>query len=207
MNVKLSEEQKIKLLNSDDVYSIMQDILLREKKIDRNKEHFWTIGLANNNQILYIELISMGGTNKTIVEPMQVFRVGVLKGAVKMLLVQNHPSGELIPSEQDKDITDRLLQVGIILDIQVIDHLIISEKSFTSFLNIGLLDILKKSNKYVPAFEQEARIRKEAEALGEERGKYIRNVEIAKELKKKGLSVQVIAEVTGLSLGDIKELN
>lgn len=207
MNVKLSEEQKIKLLNSDDVYSIMQEILLREKKIDRNKEHFWTIGLANNNQILYIELISMGGTNKTIVEPMQVFRVGVLKGAVKMLLVHNHPSGELIPSEQDKDITDRLLQVGIILDIQVIDHLIISEKAFTSFLDIGLLDILKKSNKYVPAFELEARIRKEAEALGEERGKYIRNIEIAKELKKKGLEDQVIAEVTGLSLGEIKDLN
>ena len=77
MNGKLSEEQKIKLLNSDDVYSIMQEILLREKKIDPNKEHFWTIGLANNNQILYIELISVGGTNKTIVEPMQVFRVGV----------------------------------------------------------------------------------------------------------------------------------
>jgi DNA repair protein RadC len=207
MNVKLSEEQKIKLLNSDDVYSIMQEILLREKKIDRNKEHFWTIGLANNNQILYIELISMGGTSKTIVEPMQVFRVGVLKGAVKMLLVHNHPSGELIPSEQDKDITDRLLQVGIILDIQVIDHLIISEKSFTSFLDIGLLDILKKSNKYVPAFEQEARIRREAEALGEERGKYLEKLAIAKELKKKGLEDQVIAEVTGLSVGEIIELN
>ncbi|WP_045461572.1 JAB domain-containing protein [Sporocytophaga myxococcoides] len=207
MNVKLSEEQKIKLLNSDDVYSIMQEILLREKKIDRNKEHFWTIGLANNNQILYIELISLGGTSKTIVEPMQVFRVGVLKGAVKMLLVHNHPSGDLIPSEQDKDITDRLLQVGIILDIQVIDYLIISEKSFTSFLDIGLLDILKKSNKYVPAFELEARIRKEAEALGEERGKYIRNVEIAKELKKKGLGDQVIAEVTGLSIGEVEELD
>ncbi|GAL84521.1 DNA repair protein RadC [Sporocytophaga myxococcoides] len=185
----------------------MQEILLREKKIDRNKEHFWTIGLANNNQILYIELISLGGTSKTIVEPMQVFRVGVLKGAVKMLLVHNHPSGDLIPSEQDKDITDRLLQVGIILDIQVIDYLIISEKSFTSFLDIGLLDILKKSNKYVPAFELEARIRKEAEALGEERGKYIRNVEIAKELKKKGLGDQVIAEVTGLSIGEVEELD
>ncbi len=206
MNVK-PEEQKIKLLNSDDVYSIMQEILLREKKIDRNKEHFWTIGLANNNQILYIELISLGGTNKTIVEPMQVFRVGVLKGAVKMLLVHNHPSGDLIPSDQDKDITDRLLQVGIILDIQVIDHLIISEKSFISFLDIGLLDILKKSNKYVPAFELEARIRKEAEALGEERGKYLEKLAIAKELKKKGLGDQVIAEVTGLSLGEIKELN
>jgi DNA repair protein RadC len=85
----------------------------------------------------------MGGTSMTVVEPMQVFRVGVLKGAVKMILIHNHPSGELRSSETDKDITDRLMQ-GNILQIEVIDHLIIAELSYLSFKDVGLLDQLNK---------------------------------------------------------------
>ena len=60
MNVKLSQAEKIRVLNGEDVYSIMQRILKRENKIDRNKEHFWTIGLNAGNQLLYVELISLG---------------------------------------------------------------------------------------------------------------------------------------------------
>ena len=60
MNIALSEAERIKILNSDDIYEIMQRILLREDKIDQNREHFWVIGLENNNRILFIELISLG---------------------------------------------------------------------------------------------------------------------------------------------------
>lgn len=67
MNVKLTKEQKVKVLNSDDIYMIMQQILLRENKIDRNKEHLWLVCLATNNRILMIELISLGSVNATIV--------------------------------------------------------------------------------------------------------------------------------------------
>lgn len=61
MNVRLSHEQKIRLLNSQDVYKVMQQVLLRENKIRRNQEHFWVIGLDNKNKILFIELIGLGG--------------------------------------------------------------------------------------------------------------------------------------------------
>jgi DNA repair protein RadC len=168
MEINLTEEQRVKVINSDVLYSVMQRVLERENLIDRNKEHFWTVGLNVKNTILYIELISLGGTSQTIVEPMQVFRVGVLKGAVKMILVHNHPSNELKPSEADKDITDRLVQVGNILQIEVIDHLIIAEKSFLSFEDIGLLAQIRRSTKYVPAYELEAKLRKEAENIREE---------------------------------------
>ena len=60
MNVNLSEEEKIKILNSDDLYKIMQQVLLRENKIDRDREHLWVIGLANNHRLLFIELVSKG---------------------------------------------------------------------------------------------------------------------------------------------------
>ena len=125
----------------------MQKVLRRENKIDREKEHFWIIGLATNNRIMFIELVSMGSVDATIVKPMNVFRVAVLKGATKAILVHNHPSGEMKPSIDDNDTTDRLIQVGRILSIKVIDHLIISLKSFLSYGKIGLLEELNLSTK------------------------------------------------------------
>jgi len=54
MNVHLSDEEKIKVLNGNDLYGIIQRILLREEKIDQDREHFWVVGLANSNRILFI---------------------------------------------------------------------------------------------------------------------------------------------------------
>lgn len=206
MDVKLPKSEKIKLISPDDVYTVMQKILLRENKIDRNKEYFWTIGLNTKSRILYIELISMGGTNKTIVEPMQVFRVGVLKGAVGMILVHNHPSGELTPSEADKDITDRLLQAGKILQIEVLDHLIISEKTFMSFAATGLLEQISKSTKYVPDYILKDQMKKEAIEIGEKKGRDREKLEIALQMKKEGYTAEVIAKLTGLPEKAIKAL-
>lgn len=195
MNVKLTKAQKIKLLCSADIYNVMQQVLLRENKIDRNKEHFWTIGLDNASRILYIELISMGTTTSVQVEPMQVFRIAVQKAALKMILVHNHPSGEMRHSKEDEDITDRLVQVGIILGIKVIDHLIISEKTFNSFNDTGLLDQIRESSRYVPNYKQQAQIKKEAEKLGEER----KTKQFAQQLKNKGFTIQQIMELTGIT--------
>lgn len=213
MTIELTDQQKIKLLNSDDVYRVMQEILLREEKIDQEKEHFWMIGLAQNNRILYIELVSLGSVKATKVEPMNVYRVAVLKGAVNVIMAHNHPSGELKPSDEDKDITDRLVQVGLVLNIKVIDHMIISVKSYLSFADIGLLAELEQSTKWVPQYQLIERIRKEEkklrdEALQLEREKTInkRNLEIAKAGLKKGLLIELISELTGLSKEEIEKI-
>jgi len=202
MDIKLTKEERIKILNSDDIYGIMQRILLRENKIDQNREHFWVIGLENNNRILFIELISLGTVNKTIAEPMEVFSFALQKRAVKIVLCHNHPSGELKPSEADKDTSDKLIQVGIIVDTQVLDHLIISDKSYLSFNDIGLLDELKLSTKYVPKYVLEQRIKKEATEIAETK----KAIEIAKQLKRKGIDENTIAESTGLSLKEVEKL-
>jgi DNA repair protein RadC len=202
MNVKLTDAEKIKILNSDDIYGIMQRILLREDKIDQNREHFWVIGLENNNRILFIELISLGTVNKTLAEPMEVFSFALQKRAVKIILCHNHPSGELQPSEGDKDISDRLIQVGIIVDVKVIDHLIISDKSYLSFKDIGLLDKLEKSTKYVPPYVLAERIKKEATEIAKRKEK----IEIAKAFKRSGIDNKTIAENTGLSVEEVKKL-
>lgn len=206
MNIKLTSRQKIKIGCSHDIYSIMQVILLRESKIDRNREHFWTISLDNALRILNIELVSMGTINATLVEPMEVFSVPLQKRAVKIILVHNHPSGEIIPSEADKDITDKLIQVGRIMKVPVIDHLIITEKIFFSFVDSGLLAELEKSIKYVPAYEIKKRYEKSAEEKGIKKGEKKRSKEIAKALKQKNVDIETIATVTGLTKGVINRL-
>ena len=205
MTIDLTEEQKIKLLNSDDVYIVMRDILLRGEKIDQEKEHFWMIGLANNNEILYIELVSLGSVRATTVEPMNVYRVAVLKGAVKVIFVHNHPSGELKPSESDKDVTDRLIQVGRILGIEALDHLIISTKSYMSFVDAGLFQQLQQSTKWVPLYEIKERMLAEQKRIREQAVVDERKL-MAKKLKVKNMPVDFIIEVTGFSEDEIKKI-
>lgn len=202
MDIKLTEAERIKILNSDDIYGIMQKILLRENKIDQNREHFWVIGLENNNRILFIELIGLGSVNNVIAEPMDVFSLALQKRAVKIILCHNHPSGELKPSDTDKDISNRLIQVGIIVDTKVIDHLIISDKSYLSFKDIGLLKQLSQSTKYVPPYVLEQRFKQEAANMAKQK----QAIEIAKELKRNSVDDDTIAKSTGLTLEDVREL-
>ena len=202
MDIELTEAEKIKILTSDDIYSIMQKILLREQKIDQDREHFWIIGLANNLRLLFVELIGLGTVNQVLVHPMEVFSLALQKRAVKIMLCHNHPSSELNPSDADKDTTDRMIQVGRIVNTPVIDHLIISNTSYVSFGNMGLMDELGKSIKYVPPYELVDRIRAEAT----ETARKVRDIEIAKELKRRDMSIDAIAEITGLTMEEINDL-
>ncbi|TRX46295.1 helix-turn-helix domain-containing protein [Fulvivirga sp. M361] len=206
MNIKLTNSQKIKILCSDDIYSIMQKILLRENKIDRNREHFWTISLDNAHKILNIELVSMGSATKTVVEPMEVFSIPLQKRAVRIILVHNHPSGEIKPSKEDLDITDRLIQAGRILQTPVLDHLIITEKTFFSFEDVGLIKELEQSTKYVTAYELKRRYQKEALEKGNIEGKKEKAIEMAKAMKEEGIAIEIIAKISGLSPNTIKRL-
>lgn len=202
MNVKITKAQKIRLLNSGDIYTIMLQVLLRENKIDRNKEHFWTIGLDNANRILYIELISLGTTTSAPVEPMQVFRVAILKGAIQMVLVHNHPSNEIKPSKEDINITDRLIQVGNIIGIKVVDHLIIGEKTYNSFNDTGELAKIEESTRYMPNYKQEAQIKRDVAEVTLQKEKK----RIAKQLREKGFTVDQVVELTGISKEEAEKI-
>lgn len=226
MNVKITDKDKISVTNPDDLYEIMKRILLRDNKIDREKEHFWMIGLNMANIILYIELVSMGSVKATQVEPMNVFRVAVLKGATSVIALHNHPSGSLTPSEEDKDATDRLIQVGRILDIKLTDHLIITTEKYMSFLNTGLMAQLEKSLKYVPPYLIEQRIveirKKQEQELKKEKLKTDKLKETAKTLKieigqrletavinllKQKMTIDQIATVLNLSPKEVEKIS
>lgn len=176
MDIKLGKNDKRYVEGADDVYEIMQHILRRENKIDREKEHFWIIGMNTAGYILYIELIALGSVRSVPVEPMNIYRVAVMKNAIRVIAVHNHPSGHLVPSKEDLDITDRLIQVGRILNIDLVDHLIISTETYESFRGMGLMDELEKSLKYVPTYQVIEQIRKEEKAIARDAVKTAKDI-------------------------------
>lgn len=220
MTIKLQEKHKIQVLNADDVYSIMQQILLRERKIDRNKEHFWVVCLTHSNTISLIELISLGSATATIIEPTEVFGFALQKQAAKLIMVHNHPSGTLQPSTNDISITERMMAIGKFLNLPVIDHLIITEKDYFSFANTLLLQKIAQETLYDLTFAEVDKLKDVERRLRNELAKSkhdLKNIEvkskkeeaktIAKNLKKAGVAPKIIAETTGLSIGEIEKIN
>ncbi|GAA3611556.1 JAB domain-containing protein [Flavivirga amylovorans] len=206
MNVRLTKEQKVQILNSSDIYKVMQQVLLRENKIRRNQEHFWVVGLDNNNKILFIELIGLGAVNRVNANPPDVFRMGIYKLAVKMILCHNHPSGNVEASKADENFTDKMLKVGKIINIEVIEHLIISEEKYTSFVDNGIINKLQKSRALeIEEKEKENLKTWNLEIKLEETAK-MRDIEIAKSLKKSGMPEKDIKKHTGLSDRDMEVL-
>jgi len=208
MTITLEEADRIKLLNTDALFGIMQRILLREDEIDKNREHLWVVGLETNNRILFIELVSLGTVNRTIAEPMEVFSFALQKRAAKIILVHNHPTGDLTPSAADKDNTDRFIQVGLIVNTPVLDHFIISEKAYLSFADIELMDELSLSTKYVPSFLLETRMKEQAKTLMADADMRVAKqaLEIAKKMKLAGEPIDKIATFTGLNEKEIRKL-
>jgi len=207
MNVKLSEAQKKKSIDgSDGVAAIMQQVLKRENKFSRSQEHFWVVGLNNANKILFIELIALGRQNRVTSNPPDVFRMAIYKLALKMILVHNHPSGELIPSTADRSITDRLIKVGEIINVDVIDHLIISEKSYMSFADVGLIAKMKASDTWRVVEKEEMELKKMKAEIELKKAMKQNSIDIAKRFKAMGLDNAAIKKGTGLSLGEIKKL-
>ena len=206
MNVRLTKEQKINVLNSKDIYKVMQQILLRENKIGRGQEHFWVVGLDNKNKILFIELVSLGAANITVVKPREVFRMAIYKLAVKMILVHNHPSGDTTPSEEDHDFTDKLLKSGDMLGVEVIDHLVISEKEYTSFKDKGILDALSKNGRYELVEKEREALRELKMKVEKERADKNARIAIGKKLKELGHDEDSIKQITGLTKWDIRKL-
>src|SRR3989337_850967 len=105
----------------EDVFKYLADM----KKL--TKEQFRGLYLNTRNRLIQYEVISIGSLNLSVVHPREVFRPAVEYGAAAIILAHNHPSGEPEPSEADIKITKQLLEVGKIMEIEVLDHLIIGD--------------------------------------------------------------------------------
>ena len=222
MKIDIENAEKIKVSHPEDIFEIIQKIFYQKKDaVDLMKEHFWVFSVNTAMKILALELVSIGSKNRTIADPGDVFRIPLYKSSSYAILVHNHPSGSLKPSDADIEITNKLMKAGDILDIKVIDHVIVTEKSYFSFEKARLIEQLREDNKYALTFvykkkmerkmeELKASVEREKKAIlfkGRKEGEKSKVREIAKQMLLEGESTQKIMKYTGLTkqwIGRIK---
>lgn len=125
---------RTKITSSAQAYQIMLSQLE-----DLATEEFWIILLNRGNYLMGKYLISKGGQAGTVVDPKIIFKTALDKNAAYIILVHNHPSGNPKPSAQDITLTKNLVQAGKMLDLYVCDHIIVTNKSYYSFNDEGLI--------------------------------------------------------------------
>ncbi len=113
--------------------------LVMEELRYKKKEHFVILLLNTKNHLLSREEISVGSLSASIVHPREIFKIPLRKSAASIILVHNHPSGDPSPSQEDLEVTRRLVEAGNLLGIAVRDHLVIGDGCYFSFKEKGLL--------------------------------------------------------------------
>ena len=98
-----------------------------------NQESFWVLLLNNKHRLLRRIRVTKGLVNRSLVHPREVFREAIRENASAVILAHNHPSGDPAPSTEDIRITERLVEAGRIIGIQVLDHLILGDGTYYSF--------------------------------------------------------------------------
>lgn len=126
--------QRNRITCSRDAYNEMIPHLM-----DKPHEEFWILLMNRANEVLRPVQISTGGIAGTVADPRLIFKQAIDHLASAIILMHNHPSGNLQPSQADKDLTRKLKEAGRILDIPVLDHLIFTDKAYYSFADEGVL--------------------------------------------------------------------
>ncbi|HUO78324.1 MAG TPA: JAB domain-containing protein [Thermodesulfovibrionales bacterium] len=136
----ISEHKGEKIDGPGKVADIIRALLAAEHETDREREHFWAIGLNTKNRIKYIELVSLGTLSNSLIHPRETYRLAVMNAAAQLIIAHNHPSGDVAPSRDDIAITERLKAAGEIMGITLLDHVILgSDGTFTSMKEAGHL--------------------------------------------------------------------
>ena len=106
---------------------------------DRKQEHFLSVSLNGAHEIIAVRVVSIGLVNRTIVHPREVFADPLTDRAAAVVVAHNHPSGQVQPSMEDRDVTRRLKSAGDTLGMKLLDHVVFSTLGYYSFLEHGEL--------------------------------------------------------------------
>ncbi|MCA4794324.1 JAB domain-containing protein [Myroides odoratimimus] len=141
--VELIYKSKVKASQRPQITSSYSAYQVALKAWDSNKiellEQFKVLMLSNNNKVLGVLEVSSGGITGTIVDLRIIFSALLKSHATAFLIIHNHPSGKLAPSDADRQITKKIKEASKILDITLLDHLIITAESYYSFADEGIL--------------------------------------------------------------------
>ena len=124
----------LKITGSRQIYELMRPDLH-----DESVEQVYLLLLNRTNGLIKKERVSQGGISASVVDPKVVFRFALEQGAHSLILIHNHPSGNLQPSDTDKRLTQRLQKIGKELELPLIDHLIYTDRGYFSFADEGIM--------------------------------------------------------------------
>lgn len=131
---EMNLHKKEKVTSSSDIALFLQSKLQYKKH-----EVFAVVFLNRNNKINHFEIISEGGITGTVADPRIILKKALEHDSVSIILCHNHPSGNLKPSKADEELTTKIKQAAMLLDIVVLDHIIVSEEGYYSFADNGKL--------------------------------------------------------------------
>ena len=129
-----NDKKLIKINSSKDVFCFYKDLFL-----DKKQELFYCLYLNNKNYVIERKLLFMGTIYKSVVHPREVFKHAYLSSASGIICIHNHPSGDVTPSIEDKRFTNALVDIGKVQNIPVLDHIIIGEENYFSFMENNLI--------------------------------------------------------------------
>ena len=132
INREITSINNIILNKTSKVYEYYKDILG-----DKQQEYFYCVYLDNKKRVIKDKLLFIGTLNYSVVHPREVFKNAYLLSASSIICIHNHPTGNTLPSKPDLELTKRLVEVGNLLGIKVIDHIIVGKFNYYSFLENG----------------------------------------------------------------------
>lgn len=127
-------EARKQIRSSKDIYDLMVPELM-----DQPVEQFWAVFLNRSNTVISKKLVSLGGVSGTLVDPKIIFKSALENLASSIILVHNHPSGNLKASQPDLNLTEKMKSAGSFLEIPVIDHIIFTDNGYLSFADNAIL--------------------------------------------------------------------
>lgn len=128
------EEERVKIVDKKLTNSKMVYEYYRKKIGRKKQEYFYVIYLDNSKKIINDKLLFIGTINHSVVHPREIFKEAYILSASAIICVHNHPTGNVFPSKDDINITNNLAEIGKLLGIKLVDHLIIGENQYYSFL-------------------------------------------------------------------------
>ncbi|MEG0267141.1 MAG: DNA repair protein RadC, partial [Bacilli bacterium] len=132
INTKIISINNIKFTNPEIIYEYYKQTLGNKKQ-----EHFYCIYLDNAKKIVKEKLLFIGTIDYSMVTPREVFKEAYLCDATGIICIHNHPSGNVLPSKEDINLTNKLIELGNLFNISIVDHIIISKTGYYSLYENG----------------------------------------------------------------------
>lgn len=129
-----SEIPKKKITSPQDFFELFNPLMK-----DESKEVFLVAWLSTSNRVQGFEIVTSGTLNTSVVDPRGVFRSAIVANCANIIIAHNHPSGNLEPSNEDISITKKLVEVGKLIEINIFDHIIFADNTYTSFVERRLI--------------------------------------------------------------------